>query len=249
MLLHDPLPWDALAQLIDEDAVVVLGTLSHLHSLLAPSEKDKTFRVHHQSFLDFISDPTRCTDRQFRIDPTIHHLRIAKHCLRVMDHSLKPNLCGLQPNELHQDRFQILDCIQHGVSPCLAYACTYWASHLVVVLTSEVPLDSEAHQLLGRFASKHLLTWLEALSIIGCVDIAYASLDTVRKNTWPRAPILRERSRGDNTRGCVMEIAPELFNDGCRFIQWSSSILLSFPMQIYDSASFCPPQYSTFPYI
>jgi hypothetical protein len=97
-----------------------------------------------------------------------------------MDRLLKPNPCGLERNEWHRHRDQILHRIQDGVSPCLAYACTYWASHLVAALNDEAGFDSEVTELLERFTSRHLLTWLEALGIIGRVDIAYSSLDMVR---------------------------------------------------------------------
>ena len=246
VLLYDPLPCDALAELIGIDIDDVISTLSNLHSLLAPGGTDQTFRVHHKSFLDFISDPDRCKGTpKFCIDPTVHHLRIAKRCLHIMNHLLTPNLCGLERNEWYMNRAQILRHIPRGVPPCLAYACTYWAYHLVVALKDGAALDSEVGALLEGFASGHLLTWLEALSIIGRVDTAYPSLDVVRTIGWqhdsPNALIAAVQSvrrwfgKGD-TRGPPPGTAQELFNDGCRFIQRSSGILHSFPMQIYNSA-------------
>jgi len=227
VLLHDPLPCDALAQLIGIDIRIILGTLSNLHSLLAPSADTQTFRVHHKSFPDFISNLDRCIlDPQLRIDQTAHNFRIAMRCLYIMDHFLMQNLCGLEPSEWHMDRAQILHRTQHKVSPCLAYACTHWASHLTAALSSGAELGSEAKDRLERLASKHLLTWLEALSVIGRMDTAYTSLDVVRTiEWWSQFP----------------EIVQELFNDGCRFIQRSPGVLHSFPMQIYHSAlAFAP---------
>ena len=222
VLLCDPLPCDALAQLIGVDVNVILGTLSNLHSLLSPSADTQTFRVHHKSFPDFISDPDRCTmDPQFCISRTEHNFRIALRCLHIMDRLLKPNLCGLEPNEWHKDRVQILHHNQHKISPCLAYACTYWASHLVAALEGGAVLGAEGGGLLEHFASTHLMTWLEALSIIGRMDMAYTSLDMVRMV---------------GPRGHFPSTVYELLNDGCRFIQRSSGILHSFPMHIYDSA-------------
>jgi len=173
VLLHDPLPCDALAQLIGIDIATILGTLSNIHSLLAPSADTWTFRVHHNSFPDFISDPDRCIlDPQLCIDRTAHNFRIAIRCLRIMDHFLTQNLCGLEPNEWHMDRAQILHQTQHEISPYLVYACTHWASHLTAALRGGAELDSEVKELLEHLASKHLLTWLEALSIIGRMDTA-----------------------------------------------------------------------------
>jgi len=225
VLLHDPLPCDALAQLIGIDIGTILRTLSNLHSLLAPSAETRTFRVHHKSFPDFISDLDRCIP-PFCIDRTVHNFRIAIRCLHIMDHFLTQNLCGLEPNEWHMDQAQILHRTQHEVSPHLAYSCTHWASHLTAALSGGAELDSEVKELLERFASKHIVTWLEALSIIGRMDTAYTSLDVVRTiRQWSHFP----------------EIVQELFNDGCRFIQRSPGVLHSFPMQIYDSVlTFAP---------
>jgi hypothetical protein len=85
-------------------------------------------------------------------------------------------------------------------------------------LTGGAQMDSEVNQLIEHFASKHLLTWLEALSIIGCMDIAYTSLDMVRKNVWSSA-ISHQPSRGDEICSRNMGITAELFNDGCGFNQ------------------------------
>ena len=117
------------------DVDIVLGTLSNLHSLLAPSASTQTFRVHHKSFPDFISDPDRCVmDPQLCINQTAHNFRLAQRCLRIMDSLLKPNLCDLPRNRWDRDRVQMEHLIRCKISSCLSYACTYWASHLVVAL-------------------------------------------------------------------------------------------------------------------
>jgi len=54
VILQDPLPCETLAQLLGVDMDEIIGTSSNLHSLLAPSEKDQAFRVHHKSFSDFM---------------------------------------------------------------------------------------------------------------------------------------------------------------------------------------------------
>ena len=231
VLLHDPLPCDAVAELIDVEIDEVTATLSNLHSLLAPSVDNRIFRIHHKSLPDFITDPGRCKDSpEYWIDRKAHHLRMAGRCLRVMDIGLKMNLCNLEPNEWHKSRAEILRRTQHGVSHCLAYACTYWAPHLETALRDETRLNSEVTSLLGRFASRHLLTWLEALSIVGRMDAAYSSLDIAR--TIGRQVHLPN-------------IAQELFDDGCRLVQRTYIVVHSFPMQIYNSALPFSPLNST----
>src|SRR6266849_6117053 len=245
VLLYDPLPCDALAALTGIDFDDIVRTLSNLHSLFAPSRNGHTFQVHHKSFPDFICDLDRCKGGpQFWINQKAHHLRIAKRCLHVMNRLLEPNPCGLERSEWHRHRDQIIHRIQHGVPPCLAYACTYWASHLVAALNDEAGFDSEVTELLERFASRHLLTWLEALSVIGRVDIAYSSLDMVRtlkqESHNPNIPITGMQLpstifHGANICSPLKGVTRELFNDGCRFIQQCMSVIRSFPMEIYNS--------------
>jgi hypothetical protein len=182
VVLQDPLPCDVLAQLLDVDVNDIIGTLSNLHSFLAPSEMDQTYRVHHKSFPDFICDRDRCKKHigsEFYIDPALHHMRIAERCLRIMDHNLKFNICDLDNTEQHKDRDQLDDRVRDSISPHLAYACAYWASHLVGGLDSDVGLNSEVNEFLEQFATRHLLHWLEVLSIIGRADIAYSSLEII----------------------------------------------------------------------
>ena len=179
-LLHEPLPSEALAGLLGVDITDIIRLLSNLHSLLAPRGKDQTFRVHHKSFPDFITSPERCkTGPEFYIDPKVHHIRVAKCCLRIMDHNLRFNMCNLEQGERFKDREQLHDRIQNCISRHLAYACIYWASHLIAGHDPDGNFDEEVKALLECFATKHLMTWLEALSIIGKVHSAYLSLTRV----------------------------------------------------------------------
>jgi hypothetical protein len=180
VLLYDPLPCDVLAALLGVDVNNVIAALSNLHSLLAPSERDQTYRVHHKSFFDFICNRDRCKlCPEFFIDPASHHMRVAERCLRIMNVNLKFNICNLNHSEQHRDRAQLPDHVRNSISPHLAYACTYWASHLVAGLASDVELNSDTKGLLEQFATRHLLHWLEVLSIIGRVDMACSSLEMI----------------------------------------------------------------------
>jgi len=79
VLLYDLLPSHALAELIGIQVDEIFVALSDLHSLVPLSENDRTFRIRHRSFLDFISDLDRCKQGpQFHINRNAHHLRIAK---------------------------------------------------------------------------------------------------------------------------------------------------------------------------
>jgi len=182
-LLQDPLPCNDLARFLSVDPTDVIRTCSHLHSLLAPSGKDQTFRIHHKSFPDFISDPYRRENSgDFYIDRAAHHLRIAKRCLLVMN----SNLRHLQPRGLYEDRVPFA-CTQNGMSPHLAYACAYWVSHLALAAEIDVGslFDDEVWQLTECFANQYTWTWLGVLSSIRGIDPMHLNIDIVGE-TWVR---------------------------------------------------------------
>lgn len=180
VLLQDPLPCEALAALLGVDANDIIGTLSNLHSLLAPSRKGQIYRVHHKSFSDFICDRDRCMmGPEFHISSAHHHMRIARRCLRIMKDNLKFNICDLDHSEQHVDLVQLYDCARISIPPHLAYACTYWVSHLVACLDGGLGLDDEVNELVEQFATRHLLHWLEVLSILRRVDLACSSLEII----------------------------------------------------------------------
>jgi WD40 repeat protein len=76
--------------------------------------------------------------------------------------------------------------------------------------------------------------------------MAYTSLDMAHKivrqsyfvdstNVDTQHPRKRKHSNGDDTLSPMMAMAQELFIDGRRFVQRSSSILRSYPLQVYHS--------------
>ena len=106
-------------------------------------------------------------------------MQIAEHCLQTMNNNLKFNICDLDRSEQHMKRDALPARVRNSIPPHLAYACTYWASHLVAGLDNGTGLSSEVQGLLEQFASRHLLHWLEVLSIIGRVDGAYRSVEMI----------------------------------------------------------------------
>ena len=180
VILQDPLPCEALAQLLDVDVNDIIGTLSNLHSLLAPSEQDLTYRVHHKSFSDFICDRDRCEmGTEFYISHAQRHMRIAGCCLRIMNENLKFNICNLDRRKQHLDIAQLRSCGQISISAHLAYACTHWVTHMAACLDGAAELNDEMNELVEQFATQHLLHWFEVLGLIGRVDAACSSLETL----------------------------------------------------------------------
>ena len=183
-LLQDPLPCKALADIIGISANDIERTLANLHSLLPLGKTDQIFRIHHKSFPDFITDPGRReVSGVFYIDRMVHHLRIAKRCLTVMNSNLKRyseprDKDQMQPHRLPQD----------DILPHLRYACIYWASHLGLAakFDFESPPDAEVKGLLECFTSQHSHAWVKVLSSIRGNGFARVNIDTVPE-TWVRS--------------------------------------------------------------
>ena len=77
----------------------ISSALRSLHSLLllAPNSEVEPVRIFHKSFPDFLTDPGRCEDERFFIDPPVHHTDILFSCLGLMKEKLKENICNLEP--------------------------------------------------------------------------------------------------------------------------------------------------------
>ena len=161
VLLFSPLSSDSLASLINVPGEDLRQTLEHLHSILdVPEERACPIRLHHPSFRDFFLDSKRCTDQHLWVDKNEAHWTLANACIRIMCDMLRRDICYLRlpgtiTGEVNDQ--QIEQCIPVE----LQYACSYWVQHLH---GSKSPLldDGEVH----LFLRKHLLFWLEALSLL-----------------------------------------------------------------------------------
>lgn len=178
VLLQNPLPPKALGSLLGMEVNDINGTLNHLHSIFAPSSKDRSPQIYHKSLPDFITDPDRCGgDKRFLIVPTEHHSRLAARSFCIMDHDLRENICDLGFPDRYLDNDKVRHLVDGKISPELSYACLYWADHL-----SNAGVDcDELLPLVEHFMFSHLLHWLEVLSLIGRLDVAYPALEHARQ--------------------------------------------------------------------
>ncbi|KAL7278247.1 hypothetical protein ACG7TL_008223 [Trametes sanguinea] len=180
-----------LEALLDLPAGTAMRLLPSLHAILAlPSSGDRLspLRLIHLSFADFIVDPSRCTEPTFLIYPSHHHALLSKSCLRILL-TLRHNICDVDRKHSHLLNSEIPD-LQETVARHLTaerqYAVKYWAHHL-----RHAAVDEELLSALQAFCDSHLLDWLEALSLLGCVDVAVAALQSAQqtlKNSQPPLP-------------------------------------------------------------
>jgi NACHT domain len=162
VVLFSPLSANSLTNLLHLPKEDVDQSLEDLHSILEiPDEQARPIRLHHPSFRDFLLDKDRCGDPRFGVNENQAHRTLADACMRLMSTTLKRDICGLnRPGALTSDveGSRVEQFIPLGVQ----YACIYWVQHLEQS-GAQLYDDDQVH----RFLRKHLLHWLEALSLIG----------------------------------------------------------------------------------
>ncbi|KAL4938543.1 hypothetical protein BDV06DRAFT_215029 [Aspergillus oleicola] len=219
ILLETPLSQTDLAQLIDKPKEMVSSFLGMFHSVLRiPDSDDTPVRIFHLSFRDFLVE----TESEFRVDARATHGKIASYCLRVMDKSLKQNICRLPS---HATRlFDVnRDAIDQSLPAALQYACCYWIYHLSMADSSIVHEDD-----IYQFLQKDLLHWLEALSLIG-----KASESILMLKKLIELDIVSKTPR-----------IADFVDDAWRFAWQNRWILDNAPLQLYYTAIIFSPERS-----
>lgn len=201
--IQNHLPVGALARLIGKRDKEMHAVLRGLQSVILLGSDDIPL-IYHKSFPDYITEPTRCKDGDLRIDPRIHHTRIAIHCFRIMNGDLRHNILNLGVPARFLDNAEALthqglsdDQLQEEVPLELQYACVYWANHLEDANVE----DADLMKGLEMFTNEHLLHWFETLSLIEKLDWAPRSLGIALR-------FLKSKS---------LEVH-QLLSDGIRFI-------------------------------
>ena len=169
VILFDALTAPALAKLLDTRPGEVEEILESLSSVVGYSNGlDVPIKLLLPSFSDFLLDNRRYSNPRFRIVGGNAHEDLAVSCLKLMSRHLKQDICSLErPGTLisEVDPCTLERCLPQDVR----YACRYWVYHL---RRSDVGLrdydnDSKSlHNLVHSFFKKHLLHWLEALSLM-----------------------------------------------------------------------------------
>jgi hypothetical protein len=179
LLVFNPLSVKALSDLMRVPGTST--TLRPLHSLLLiPDNTKDPVHIYHKSFPDFLTDPKRCEDQRFFVDPTFHHVEILLSCLNLMKERLKKNICNLDE---HADLSQIKDlptCLKTNIGDALGYACQFWTRHLVEIPSSSHDVE-EVYRAVEGFFNTCLLFWIEVLSLTGNLNLGIHALNDVRQ--------------------------------------------------------------------
>jgi hypothetical protein len=155
---------------------VIQNLVAGLSSVLYEDKSsDRTVRVYHQSFADYVINEPRA--KRYYLDPEVQNGVLAQRCLEIMVKELRFNICGLETSHVRNCDVSGLEIrVKDSISEHLKYSCLHWSSHLVKA--SKGPSwDKLENFLFGR----ELLYWIEALSLLGELGVGLSSLqDLVR---------------------------------------------------------------------
>lgn len=169
VILFDVLTSHELSHLLSISESQVDVTLNSLHSVLnIPKDKLLPIRLLHPSFRDFLVNPERCQDSDISIDEATVHESLAQNCLHVMSKFLHKNICSLKIPGARADELSNIQIDSH-IPKYVQYACCYWIDHIQLMSHDrriEIRLLHDGGQI-HSFLMKHLLHWIEALSLLG----------------------------------------------------------------------------------
>jgi len=179
LLVFNPLSVKAFSDLLKVSDIST--TLRSLHSLLlVPTSNMAPIRIFHKSFPDFLTDPERCTDHRFFIDPLVHHREILLSCLALMNEHLEKNICKLDDYISLSEVEDLPACRTAYIGAALGYACCFWTNHLMKI-PANGPDTEEVQKAISRFFEKHLLFWIEVLSLMENLDAGVHALDDIQQ--------------------------------------------------------------------
>jgi hypothetical protein len=91
-------------------------------------------------------------------------VRLATRCLEIMNNGLRQDICDISnPSLWNSDVADLKERLARAVPSGLRYACQYWHIHLQYADVVSYP------GLLGvleTFCTRHLLHWVEVLSLV-----------------------------------------------------------------------------------
>ena len=182
VLIFRPLSINTLSDLLRNHGTPsrISSSLRNLHSvLLVPDSTEDPVRIFHKSFLDFLTDPQRCTNHQFFINPSTHHREVLLACLNVINERLKKNICELDDHVFLEKVGDLSARKAAYIGDTLEYACWFWTSHLMKT-TISLGVE-EVHEAIDKFFTSCFLFWIEILSLTGNLGAGIYGLNEVQK--------------------------------------------------------------------
>jgi hypothetical protein len=172
---HDPLTPEALSVLMRIDADELHSYLLMLTSVLFvpdDTDADGVIRPLHQSFFDFVVQQGGRIHPQLKTDSTSASARITELCLWHCNERLHFDICDIRdPSLFNTEVLDLPHRLKRYIPESLRYACKFWAFHWLQHVRGtgsgcQVPVG------LYDLCDKHLLHWIEAMSLIEGLDTA-----------------------------------------------------------------------------
>jgi len=183
MLIFNPLSIKGLSELLKSHhtSSYILSTMRSLHSLLlVPDCLEDPVLTFHKSFPDFLTNPNRCKDKRFFVEPIVHHAEILLLCLSLMQERLEKNICRLDDCTILNEVKDLPEHQKDYIGDALEYACCFWTKHLVKIPSSSPDVE-EVQKAIDKFFTTHLLFWIEALSLVGKLDLGVYALNDIQQ--------------------------------------------------------------------
>jgi hypothetical protein len=139
------------------------GLLMTSESPLDTVAKARTFCLCNQSLLEFSVDSVQSQARHDLVDPAENHRIILDRCLRLLNDHLREDICDIRNPGLANAAVPDLPArIARSVPEAVRYACVAWPVHLLACGS----VSGTVSAALLEFCAKHLLHWLEVLSLL-----------------------------------------------------------------------------------
>ncbi|KAF4419945.1 vegetatible incompatibility het-e-1 [Fusarium acutatum] len=154
ILLASPLPIKALAELLGIDAWAVSSQIDPLRSVIDVPEDDTPLQLFHLSFRDYILSRSA---GELQVDGEKTHASLANRCLKLMQGTLKADICGLRKPGKGLSDIET-SVINQCLPPEVQYASLYWVHHLKAS-GKRIRVEDDAYSFLQDFFTN----WLESI--------------------------------------------------------------------------------------
>ena len=93
---------------------------------------------------------------------------------------LEKNICRLDDHTTLSEVKDLSGCWKEYIGDALEYVCCFWTKHLLGVSGSS-PGTEEVQEANDKFFTTCLLFWIEALSLVGKLDIGVHALNDIQQ--------------------------------------------------------------------
>jgi hypothetical protein len=181
LLIFNPLPIKALSELLGYDIPHIRTTIRSLHSLLLiPEKPEDPIHTFHKSFPDFLTDPERCKEKQFLVEPTVQHVEILLSCLKLMKARLKKNICNLDHHAVLSEVEALSVRKEDHIGDALEYACRFWTKHLLGIPGTSSRVK-EVQKAIDTFFTTCLPYWIEVLALTGNLGVGVYAINEIEQ--------------------------------------------------------------------